>query len=114
VDNYVEKLNHFFCICLKKMLNFIIPFKTIKIKNEDCLTSSYSLLLMRRIIITTNDVMFLTGKSESYSQKLIKSIKDAHDKKKHQPITIRVFCDYMDLPFEEVFNTVNGIKDQSA
>ena len=69
---------------------------------------------MKRIIITTNDVVFLMGKSESYAQKLIKAIRDAYGKKKHQPISIRLFCDYMDLPYEEVFNTVNGIKDQSA
>ena len=104
------------------MLNFIIPFKTQNLKkNENCLITqllsiAYAVVpkIMNRIIITTNDVMFLTGKSESYSQKLIKSIKDAYDKKKHQPISIRLFCDYMDLPYEEVFNTVNGIKDQSA
>ncbi len=69
---------------------------------------------MKRIIITSNDVMFLMGKSESYAQRLIKSIRDAYGKKKHQPISIRLFCDYMDLSYEEVFNTVNGIKDQSA
>lgn len=69
---------------------------------------------MKRIIITTNDVVFLMGKSESYAQKLIKAIRDAYGKKKHQPISIRLFCDYMDLSYEEVFNTVNGIKDQSA
>ncbi|MCP4052084.1 MAG: hypothetical protein GY739_03280 [Mesoflavibacter sp.] len=45
---------------------------------------------------------------------MIKSIRDAYGKKKHQPISIRLFCDYMDLSYEEVFNTVNGIKDQSA
>ena len=69
---------------------------------------------MNRIIITSNDVIFLMGKSESYAQKLIKAIRDAYGKKKHQPISIRLFCDYMDLSYEEVFNTVNGIKDQSA
>ena len=69
---------------------------------------------MKRIIITTNDIMFLTGKSESYSQKLIKVIRDAYGKKKHQPISIRLFCNFMDLLYEEVFNMVNGIKDQSA
>ncbi len=69
---------------------------------------------MKRIIITTNDIVFLTGKSESYSQKLITAIKDAHNKKKHQPITIRLFCEFMDLPYDEVFNMINGIKNQSA
>jgi len=69
---------------------------------------------MKRIIITTNDVVFLMGKSESYAQKLIKAIRDAYGKKKHQPISIRLFCDYMDLSYEEVFNTINGIKNQSA
>ncbi len=58
--------------------------------------------------------MFLMGKSQSSAQKLIKVIRDAYGKKKHQPISIRLFCDYMDLSYEEVFNTVNGIKDQSA
>lgn len=69
---------------------------------------------MNRIIITTNDVMFLMGKSESYSQKLIKSIKDTHGKMNHQPITIKEFCDYMDLPYEEVFNMVNNINEAST
>lgn len=73
-----------------------------------------SLKTMKRIIIYPAEVAIILGKSESYSQKLIKSIKDAYGKKKHQPVSIRLFCDFMDLPYEEVFNMVNGIKDQSA
>ncbi len=69
---------------------------------------------MNRIVITTNDVVFLTGKSESYSQKLIKTIKDAYQKEKYQMVTIREFSEYMGISYEEVFNMVNGIKDQSA
>lgn len=69
---------------------------------------------MKRIVITTNDVVFLTGKSESYAQKLIRSIKDAYQKEKHQMVTIREFSEHMAIPYEEVFNMVNGIKDQSA
>jgi len=69
---------------------------------------------MQRIIIYSAEVAVILGKSQSSSQKLIKTIKDVHGKKKHQPITIRMFCDFMDLPYEEVFKMVNGIKDKSA
>ncbi|MBB3123551.1 hypothetical protein FHS04_001054 [Mesoflavibacter sabulilitoris] len=69
---------------------------------------------MKRITIYPAEAAIILGKSQSSAQKLIKAIKDAHGKKKHQPITIRMFCDYMDLPYAEVFNMVNHINDAST
>ncbi|MDX1774832.1 hypothetical protein [Oceanihabitans sediminis] len=65
---------------------------------------------MKRICIYPSDVVYLLGKSQNASQTLLRTIKDAFEKEKHQVVTIKEFCDYMGLPFEEVFNMINSIK----
>ncbi|WNM17969.1 transcription initiation factor IIE subunit beta family protein [Flavobacterium capsici] len=57
---------------------------------------------MSRICIYAKDVQIITGKSERQARKIINSIKDAYAKKKHQPVTIKEFCDYMDLDINDV------------
>ncbi len=66
---------------------------------------------MKRICICINaeQVSIITGKSISTSQSLLRTIKDVHEKKKHQLVTIKEFCDYKGLPFEDVFNLINKI-----
>ena len=65
---------------------------------------------MKRICIDAKEVAIILGKSQSTAQTLLRTIRDAYEKKKRQPVTIKEFCDYMELPFEEVFNMINGIK----
>ena len=65
---------------------------------------------MKRICIYPSDIVEILGKSPSTAQKLLRTIKDAYGKQKHQPVTIKEFCDYMALSFNDVFNMINKIK----
>ena len=65
---------------------------------------------MKRLCINSAEIAIILGKSQSNAQKLVRVIKDVHNKKSHQPITIREFCDYMDLPFQDVFEMLNKAK----
>lgn len=57
---------------------------------------------MRRICITTTDVMFITGKSERQARNIINDVKDHYRKSKHQVVTIKEFCEYMGIKEEEI------------
>jgi len=65
---------------------------------------------MKQLCIYPKEVAVITGKSASTAQNLVRTIKDSLGKAKHQVLTIREFCDYMAMPYEDVFNEVNGIK----
>ena len=65
---------------------------------------------MNRLCIYPNEVAIITGKSMSSSRQLIRQIKDAYAKQKHQLVTIKEFCDYEGLPYDEVFNMINKIQ----
>lgn len=56
----------------------------------------------KRIIIYPKDIMLITGKSERYSREIIKKIKLANNKQKHQLVTVQEFCTYMSIPIDEV------------
>ncbi|GAA3784253.1 hypothetical protein GCM10022271_15770 [Corallibacter vietnamensis] len=62
---------------------------------------------MKRICIYPSDVEAITGKSKKTAQTLVRTIKDVYQKKKHQVVTIREFCDYMGLEYDDVFNEIN-------
>ncbi len=64
---------------------------------------------MRRICIYSNDICWLTGKSERYARSVIRDIKLLKKKQKHQLVTIAEACEYLGLPYDEVFNRINGI-----
>jgi len=65
---------------------------------------------LKRLCIYPNEVAIITGRSLSSSQALIRQIKDAYGKQKRQKVTIKEFCDYEGLPYEEVFNMINKIQ----
>lgn len=65
---------------------------------------------MHRVCIYTKDIEWITGKSPRCAREIIRDIKLLHKKKKHQLVTIKEFCEYMDLPFGEVFNMINNVK----
>ncbi|REG87718.1 hypothetical protein [Winogradskyella sediminis] len=67
---------------------------------------------MKQLCIYPKEVATITGKSQTTAQTLVRTIKDALEKEKHQVLTIREFCDYMGIPFEDVFNMINNIKTQ--
>ena len=64
---------------------------------------------MKQLCIYPNDIAQILGKSITHSRSIVRSIKDAHQKSAYQPVTIREFCDYMDMPYEDVFNMINKI-----
>ncbi|WP_418511958.1 hypothetical protein [Corallibacter sp.] len=64
---------------------------------------------MKRICIYPSDVEAITGKSKKTAQTLVRTIKDVYQKEKHQVVTIREFCEYMGLEYEDVFNEINNI-----
>ncbi|PNQ72116.1 hypothetical protein C1T31_13510 [Hanstruepera neustonica] len=66
---------------------------------------------MNRICIYTQDVIFLTGRSESYARDLLRDIRLLHKKERFQVVTITEFCDYLGLPYDTVYKSINGIHD---
>jgi len=64
-------------------------------------------LLLPRLCIYPNEIALILGKSENTAQKLVRTIKDANQKKLKRPLTIKEFCEYMDLPYEEVYGMIN-------
>lgn len=64
---------------------------------------------MNRISIDPSDVAILIGRDISTAQRLMRTIKDSLEKKKHQRVTIKEFCDYMGFPFDDTFNMINKI-----
>ncbi|WP_188653425.1 hypothetical protein [Yeosuana aromativorans] len=69
---------------------------------------------MYRYCIYPKEIAIILGKSYTHSCQLVRTIKDAHGKSSHQPITIKEFCDYMDLPYEDIFNMINGHHNRHA
>ena len=59
-------------------------------------------MIKKRICIYPQDVQLITGKSERYGRKIIKTIKDKLHKQKHQLVTVDEFCAYMGLEKEEI------------
>ena len=62
---------------------------------------------MKRITIDPSDIEILIGRDIGTAQKLLRTIKDALGKKKHQRVTIKEFCDYIGFPFEDTCNMIN-------
>ena len=68
---------------------------------------------IQTLCIDTKQAAIVLGKSVSHARIIIRAIKDINGKKKYQPVTIREFCDYMDLPYEDVFKMVNSYVPKS-
>jgi hypothetical protein len=64
---------------------------------------------MKRLCIYPNEVAAVSGRSISSSRALIRLIKDVYGKPKRQLVTIKEFCDYEGLPYDEVFNMINKV-----
>lgn len=56
----------------------------------------------KRLYIYPKDVERITGKKSSYCCNVIQLIRAIYGKKKHQGVTIREYCDYMNVSREEV------------
>lgn len=62
---------------------------------------------MARLIIKPKDVEIILNVSSSNGRKLIRTIKKAYNKERHQIITISEFCRYMGLEVKEVKDELN-------
>lgn len=65
---------------------------------------------MFRICIYTKDIQVITGKSERGARMVLNDAKVFYKKQKHQMVTIREFCDYMGLPYDDVNGMINRVK----
>jgi hypothetical protein len=55
---------------------------------------------LTRVVVYPKDVSRITGKSERYGRKLLKTIKEMNDKDNHQFVSLEEFSDYTGLPVE--------------
>lgn len=62
---------------------------------------------MYRVCIYPQDLIWLTGRSERYARAVIKDIKLLHHKERHQLVTIAEACEYLGLPYDDVFKMIN-------
>lgn len=65
---------------------------------------------MHRLCIYPEDIIWITGKSESYARDVLRDIRLLHRKERHQLVTIAEACTYLGLSYQEVFNAINRIK----
>jgi len=63
---------------------------------------------LRRIFITTKDIMIITGKSDKYSRNLYRQARQYFSKKDHQDVTFREFCQYAGIPYKELEDLLNS------
>jgi hypothetical protein len=57
----------------------------------------------------TKDVSVILGIGDDTARKILKTIKVAYGKAPHQSVTIREFCEYEDLPYDEVYAMINNL-----
>jgi hypothetical protein len=62
---------------------------------------------MARLIIKPKDIEIILNVSPSYARRIVRVIKKAYDKEKHQKISIKEFCRYMGLDLKEVKDELN-------
>ena len=67
-------------------------------------------MLLSRICIYPKDVALLTGRGTRYGWQVIQDIKAKTGKSRHQLVTIEEFCDYLDLPYQQIYALINPRK----
>jgi len=60
-----------------------------------------------RITIETKDIQKLTGKSKDTALRQLRVLRDALQKKDHQAVTIKEYCEYYGLDLAEVKQVLN-------
>lgn len=61
-----------------------------------------------QLVIHSREVSVILGQNIRTSRKLLRTIKDVYDKQPHEYVTIKEFCEYMGLPYDEVMAMING------
>ena len=59
------------------------------------------------ILITPKEIQALTGSSLNAAQKEHKAVRDALGKKKSKRLTVKEYCDYFELDWDEVVSYLN-------
>jgi len=62
-----------------------------------------------RIVIYNGDIILLNGCSEATASRKMQQCREALGKLPHQPITIREYCNYYGLEYNETINHLNLI-----
>ncbi|WP_338359647.1 hypothetical protein [Yeosuana marina] len=62
---------------------------------------------MYRYCIYPKEIAIILGKSYTHSCQLVRTIKDAYGITSKRSISIKEFCEYMDLPHDDIFNMIN-------
>jgi len=57
---------------------------------------------MKKVIITTGDVQNVVGIGERQARNVIAKIREYYDKERHQLITVKEFCDYYGVQYEDI------------
>jgi hypothetical protein len=66
------------------------------------------MIKVMRQVINVNDIMVFFNKKERQSYKMIAEIKKYYNKKAFQPITIKEFADYYDIPHETIITVMQS------
>lgn len=69
---------------------------------------------MYQYCIYPKEIAVILGKSNSYASSLVRTMKDAYNIRSQRTVTIKEFCDFMDLPYEDVFAMINGGASKST
>ncbi|MFZ2284757.1 MAG: hypothetical protein WAV86_12855 [Lutibacter sp.] len=62
--------------------------------------------MTKKLLIYPSDIILLTDKSESYARKEIQKLKLALKKEKHQKVTIKEYCQYYDIDYNDVLSVL--------
>lgn len=57
---------------------------------------------MKKVIITTGDIQNIIGIGERQARNIISKIRDYYEKEKHQLITVKEFCDYYGVKYDDI------------
>ena len=61
-----------------------------------------------RIFIYTKDIVHLTRRSERFCSEQLQAVRKKVGKAMGQMVTIREYCDYMNLQYEETYTLINA------
>ena len=57
---------------------------------------------MKKVIITTGDIQNVIGIGERQARNIISKMRDYYSKEKHQLITVKEFCDYYGVSYDDI------------
>ncbi|MBF2707740.1 hypothetical protein [Flavobacterium soyangense] len=58
---------------------------------------------MKKVIITTGDIQNVIGIGERQARNIISKMRDYYSKERHQLITVKEFCDYYGIKYDDIY-----------